>query len=399
MKSQFFYEALDESGRKIRGVFVGNVDEFYFFIKNNNLFLLDYKIKNNKKNNVKFSNKDYMFFLEELYYLISSGMSLDKAIYNLINSSSTETQKIFYENILKFLKEGNKLSVSIKQAAEKIGFKIDSLSLLLIETNEVIGNLSLGLKKAKEHLDFKMKIFDEIKQALSYPIFLIFISVFLIFFVFIFIIPKFSDIFTPEEFSKLPILSKLILELGIYIDNNLEKFLGFFFAFILFLFLFRKKILSFFYYIVLKFNFLSKLILYLQLSYFFEAFAIILEGGLDIQKALLQSKRVVFYKDLDNLIFRVYENLKRGKKISESLYGTDLIDKSVISLIAAGEESGNLPEVFKSVSNKYLNEFRKDVKKILSLLEPFIVILMGGFIAFIVIAIMMAVMSVSDIGM
>ena len=397
MKKIINYEAIDVNGQKISGVFTGSLEEFEEYIKLYKLFLISFKEKELKLKNTKFTIKDYIYFIEEMYYLISSGMSIDRALLNLIRNATKESQKNFYEDILKLLKEGNQLSVAIQKAGENNKINIDELSILLIETNESVANLPLGLKKAKEHLEFKESIFSEIKQAMSYPIFLIGMSILLVFFVFIFIVPKFAEIFTPDEFDKLPILSKMILETGLYVNNNLYFILLSITAGIAFIFLFRKQIMKEIKPLILKIPIFKKLVVNLQLSYFFGAFSLMLEGGFDVKRALFQSSKILTYEPLKALVLRTYEELKKGHKISESFSGSDLIDSNSISLIAAGENSAKLPEIFNSLSKRYFNEFRNIVKSLLSLLEPAVIILMGAIVAVIVVSIMMAVMSISDI--
>jgi len=391
------YEAIDNHGVKIKGIFQGNEEEFFNFLKKSGLFLLNYEEKEVKLNKSKFTTKDYILFIEEVYYLISSGMPIDKALKNLINNANKESQKEFYEKILEYLKEGNQLSLSIKKAAEDINADLDDLSILLIETNESVGNLSLGLKKAHEHLLFKDNIFSEIKQAMAYPIFLIIMSILLVFFVFIFIVPKFAEIFTPEEFKKLPLLSKYILQTGMYVNNNLYQILLVLLILILLIIFNRKQFTSYVIKFLLFFKRFKDLMISLQLSYFFGAFALMLEGGIDVKRALKLSSKIITYEELKNLINKSYEEIKRGLKISDSFLGSEIIDNNTVSLIAAGENSANLPEVFDSLSKRYLKEFQDKTKSLLSLLEPAVIILMGGVIAIIVISIMLAVMSISDI--
>ncbi len=397
MKKIYIYEAVSEDGQKISGVFNGDLESFKRYIREHKLFLISYKEKDIKLKTSKFTVKDYIYFIEELYYLINSGMSVDKALINLIKNAVKESQKNFFEDILKSLKEGNQLSKSIVLAAKSNNITLDELSVLLIETNETVGNLPLGLKKAQEHLEFKESIFSEIKQAMSYPLFLISMSVILVFFVFIFIVPKFAEIFTPEEFEKLPLLSKTILEIGLYVDNNLYQVLGIFVTFVLVSVLFRKQLFEMLKPYLLQIPLFKELVIKLQLSYFFGAFSLMLEGGFDMKKALYQSSKIITYDKLKSLILKVYDDIKRGEKISESLMGSDLIDSNTISLIAAGENSAKLDEIFNSLSKRYLNEFKKSTASLLSMLEPAVIILMGGVIAVIVISIMLAVMSISDI--
>ena len=397
MKEEIIFEALDEHGVKIKSVFYGNINDFEKYVKHKKYFVLFFNKKTKKLKNTKFTLQSYLNFLEEIYFLINSGISLDKSVKQLIENANTKAEKEFLEKVYKYISEGNQFSEALLKSFKDINYNVDNLSILLIKTNESVGQLAFGIQKAFEHLKFTQSIISEIKQAMVYPIFLIIMSILLVFFVFIFIVPKFAQIFTPEEFQKLPFLSKNILEIGLYVNAHLYYILITILIISIILYIKRKELIKDIVEFFGKFKLFRPLILNLELSYFFESMSLMLKGGLDVKKALHLSSSVIHYNNLKLLINKVQEEIKEGKKLSESFMGSDLLDSNIISLIAAAESSASLDKVFHSISTRYLEDFKSYTKKILSLLEPFIIVLMGGIIAIIVISIMMAVMSISDV--
>ena len=398
MSLKIYYEVIDSHGVKMKGEYVGEYNAFIKFIKNNGYFLISYNEKKISNKKQKFKNKDYIYFLEEIYYLVSSGMSIDRALKNLINSSSFDIQKKFYNSIYDHLKGGETFSHSIEKAAEDINFDVDELSILLINTNETVGDIAQGLKISHDHIAFKESINNEIKQALGYPIFLIIMSVLMVFFVFIFIVPRFASIFTPAEFNKLPFLSKTILETGLFVNQNLGYIMiSLLIAALLSIFYYKKMLKIILNNVLIKLKKFKNMLVNLQLSYFFGAMSLMQAGGIDIKRALKESSKIVTFKPLKDLINKSYELLKRGEKLSESLKGSELIEMNTISLISAAENSSNLVEVFDSISKRYIDMFEKDVKSFLALLEPVVIVFMGGVIAVIVVSIMLAIMSINNI--
>ena len=89
--------------------------------------------------------------------------------------------------------------------------------------------------------------------------------------------------------------------------------------------------------------------------------------------------------------------IKRGQKLSDVFAVSSIIPASDIALLNVGESSASLDKVFKSLSNRHSDAFSSNVKKLLSVLEPAVIVGLGVFIAVIVVAIMMAVMSMTDI--
>jgi len=397
LNNSFEYYAIDTHGEKIVSYFTGTKEEFYSFIQEQKLFLLSVKEKEKKLKSGKFNLKDLIFFIEELSYLVSSGMNLDKALKLISNNSEKEIEKKFILDTLKYLKEGNQLSNAMELSSNKHKVYIDNLTILLIRTNESIGKIEVGLIQAKEHLEFNEKISKSIKQAMGYPIFLIIMSITMIFFVFFFIVPKFSTIFTPSEFQKLPFLSKNILEIGMYVNTHIQEIFFLLGIVIILFFIFKQSFLDFIKYIFFKLPMFRKLQLNLQLSYFFSSLNLMLDGGIDLKTALVKSREIISYEPLKNLIDKTIEGLKRGAKISDIFYGSSLIPPSTISLISSGENSASLNQVFSSLSERFIGKFQDDVKKYISILEPVVIVFMGGVIAFIVVAIMLAVMSITDV--
>jgi len=397
LSNSFEYHAIDSHGEKIVSYFVGTKDDFNKYIKKNNLFLLLVKDKKKKLKQGKFLSKDFIYFIEELSYLVSSGMRIDSALKLISTNSEKQIEIDFILSTLKLLQEGNQLSSSMEEAAEEHNVTIDNLTILLIKTNESIGKTEEGLTKAKAHLEFNENIAKSIKQAMGYPIFLITMSVTMVFFVFLFIVPKFSTIFTPEEFAQLPFLSKTVLEIGLYVDQNIDIISIVLLSAATMFVLFKDKVVIFLKMILMKLPFFKNLQINLQLSYFFSSLHLMLEGGIDLKKALVKSSEIITYPVLKKLIENVLEGINRGTKMSDIFYSSNLIPSNATSLIAAGESSSSLNQVFYSLSTRFIDKFQDDVKKYISILEPAVIVLMGGVIAVIVVAIMLAVMSITDI--
>jgi type II secretory pathway component PulF len=397
MQESIKYQAYGSQGQKVASTFQGSFDEFKQYLKKRKLVLIEYKILNEELKEGTFKAKDFIYFIEELLYLTVSGMGIDKSLLNISKNATFKVQKNFYDSILHSLKEGNQFSFALKTAAQKYKIDVDELSLVLLETNESVGNLSLGLKKVKEHLEFKEKIASEIKQALSYPLFLIVMSISMIFFVFLIIVPKFSTIFTPEEYQNLPFVSKLVLDTGLFVDSNIAIIMTVLAALLFCAYLFYAQVKLFIYNTLMQIKIFKDLNLKLQLSYFFASLSLMLEGGLDLKKALTQSKKIITYSPLKALIDNAIIELKQGIHLSESFRNSSLIDANTVSLINAGENSGDVTHIFSSLSSRFSSEFNKSVKAFLSILEPLVIVFMGMVIAVIIISIMLAVMSITDI--
>ena len=397
METLFEYEAIVSSGESIKGLFKGNETDFEKMLSQKKLMLISVKRTEEKLDKRKFTSDDFLAFIEELYYLTNSGMAIDQSLKMLTKTVQKESQLNILKSTLTELKGGSQLSVALKKALEKEKIKIDSLSISFISTAEEVGELSNGLFQLFEHLSFQKKIKSDVKQALAYPMFLVGMSVVVAFLIFFLIIPRFSTIFSPEEFEQLPSISYGVLSLGTYLNAHMGEFfviLGVFVSLVVFIF---KKIEIPWLTIMHKTPKLSVVIVDLQLTIVYNALSTMLIGGLELDKALKQMQKIQLLPELQDLLKNTLFELKRGQKLSAIFGISKIIPPSDIALLHVGESSATLDKVFKSLAKRHSDAFSANVKRFLSILEPAVIVGLGVFIAVIVIAIMMAVMSMTDI--
>ncbi len=394
---KIIYEASDSSGNIIKRTFVGTREEFERFIHQNNFYVYSIKEEEIKIKKGDFKDSDLKNFFEEFLYLIESGMPLDKALKNLYTISTKAEIKYFIEKILVNLKNGKLFSTSIKEAFDILNYRVDDLVLSLIVIGEEIGELDKSIKRALEHMEYKSNINRQIKKAIRYPIFLLSMSVLMVFFVFWFVVPKFASMFTEDEFAQLPWLSYYILSLGKVVDNNIVIILISFVSIIFLSWFFVKKYKHILLKLLYHIKFFNRLFFTIELSYIFRSLSIMLDGGMKIEEALSRLIPLIKHKELFGLFSVAKDEIRRGGKLSRIFFESEVISPNISSLISVGENSANLNSIFNSLAKKLGDEFQDSVNKILSFLEPVIIIVVGIFIAIIVISIMLAVVSLTDL--
>jgi type II secretory pathway component PulF len=397
MSSLFEYDAILSNGETIKGSFEGSKDEFEKMVSLKKITVVGVKEKKKKLNSKKFDADDFLALVEELYYLINSGMQIDQAVKMLIKTASKSAQERILKMILSELNNGIMLSIALKNALEKEGVSVDELSISFIATSEEVGELSDGLLQLFNYLSFIKKIRTDIRQAMAYPIFLMIMSVVVAMLIFFLIIPKFSTIFSPEEFEMLPSLSYAVLSSGKYLNAHMGEFFTVFGVIIGVIVLAIKHYGIPWNKILYKIPKISYLIVDIQLSIVYGALSTMLTGGLELDRALKQMQKISLIDELQDLLKNALYELKRGQKLSTVFSMSQLIPPSDIALLHVGESSASLDKVFQSLSVRHSDAFTSQVKKVLTILEPAVIVLLGIFFAVIVVAIMMAVMSMTDI--
>ncbi len=397
--NMYVYEGITENGEKIKGKFFGTKEDLLKEVQKQKIVITNIKEDTKKLKKGKYTNEDFSSNIEELSYLLSSGVQLDKAVSLIIKNSRKKAVIEFWEDVLRKLKEGKSFSTALKETGEEKNFPIPTFYINIISVGEEVGDLKGALKTLLEDLEFKGSLIKEIKSALAYPSFLLVVSILTIFFVSGFILPKFSNIFSPDEIEKLPAISKFTLSFGKTLNQNLDIIVfGFIFFIIGAVFLFSSKEVQIrLKNLVYKIPYLKNIILKVELSYVLSSLGTMLNGGVEISKAIKLSSRVTNHNTLKAILEETYTELKKGHKMSQIWRKYDIIPEDVISLTIVGENSAKLGEIFEKLGKKYMENFKNEVGRLLVFLEPAIIVVLGLFIAFIVVAIMLAVVSVSDI--
>ena len=391
------YESSDAMGNIVKRVFIGESDEFQRHIKRNNLYIYSIKEEDIRIEKGKFKHKDFRDFLEEFLYLIQSGMPIDQALKSLYKVTGKAETKFFIDRALAGIKDGTPFSESLEKAFVEVNYEADSMVKSLIAIGEEIGELDLSIERALEHMKYQEDVRSQISQAIRYPTFLFGMSIMMVFFVFWFVVPKFSAMFTPEEFERLPSLSYAVLSIGKTLDGNMGIVFIAFISLIGLIWISVKKNKKFWFSMIAKIGFFNRLMLTIELSYIFRSLGVMLEGGLKIDRALARVIPLVNHYELKNLFTIARDEIRKGEKLSRIFFDSDVIAPNVASLISVGENSASLEKIFISVGDKLGKEFNMEVKKILSFLEPLIIIFVGVLIAVIVVSIMLAVVSLTDL--
>ena len=391
------YEAIIGDSQTTTGVFKGTQEQFEEMLSSKRMVVTKVKVKKEKLDTSKYSFDDFLGFVEELYYLSNSGMSIDQSLKILLKTTNKESTRRVLASVLTGLKSGEQLSIALKKALEKENVVVDALSISFLSTAEAIGDISSGLLQLFEYLSFQKKVRSDVKQALSYPLFLIGMSIVVSLLIFFLIIPKFATIFAADEFDKLPGISYYVLSLGVFLDQHISEFLiGFFVLGAGAVFLLKTLTIPWvevFYRVPL----LSAVIIDLQLSIVYRAMSTMLQGGLELDRVLRQMQKLSLLPELRNLLQNTLSELKKGQKLSDMFAISKIIPMSDIALLSVGENSATLDKVLHSLSVRHSEKFNFNVKKYLSILEPAIIVLLGIFISVIVVSIMMAVMSITEL--
>jgi len=399
MLIEFAYSCLDASGNESRGI-VSAADraQAINMLKARGLTVTEIAERQAKTGSRiilrrNFNDEDVYNVAREMSTLLRSGMRIDKAFELLIAATVKESLKEVLAAVLTDVKAGKGIAQSFENAG-----RFNPLFVSMIRVSEEVGELQAAFENIARYLKFQIQFRAEIRNAMTYPVFLALASVVTFFVIFHFIVPRFFSIFGSDQ-SALPLPAKILYTLSGWL--NLYA-LGAF-ALVVFLVVVARKLYPDKVRLPDVYNYLAyvpgfrTLILNLELSRFSYSMYAVLQSGVEFIKALKLSSSLIQNQNYRAPIAALVGQIKEGRKIADVFAQLHFLPAIVPNMLKVGEESGNLKEMFFELYSIFDERFKNGIKRALVLVEPVIIILMGLIVGFIVITLILTVMSVSSI--
>ena len=396
--STFNYTALDNLGKKKKGVLSAQSErEARKFIKDLNLTPITVNQSEGTRGiKSKVKNKDIVIMTRQIATLLEANTSIIDAL--KITADQINNKDLI--TILYSLREDVIQGKRLGQSMMKYPGVFDNTYSSLVTAGDSSGNLDTIFNKLADYLEESASIRQKVISALTYPFILIGFSIIVIVSLLVFVLPQVINQFIKAG-AELPLITKLLLGLS----NNIFIILFIILAIYIGLALLYKRFISeennhisahkqF-----LKIPLIGNFILTSEIERFSSTMALIMESGTNLDTALDESAKVFNNKYLNSLIIEAKNDVIEGKDFIYSLKQTNIFPDIFIQLISSGYKSGNLIKMFHKSSSFLKNEIETKRSIFLSLLEPLVIIFMGGFIMLIVLAILIPIMQMNTLSL
>jgi general secretion pathway protein F len=394
----YSYTALDISGIKKKGVLSAQSErDARKLIKGLNLTPMTVQeTKGNLSNLSKVKNKDIVIMTRQLATLLEANTSIMEALKITADQSSNKNLVHILYNLREDIIQGKRLGLSMQKYP---GVFSDTYTSL-VSAGDSSGNLDTIFDKLADYLEESASIKQKVLSALTYPIILIGFSVIVIICLLAFVLPQVIGQFIKAG-AELPFLTKALLALS----NNIVLitiiliiiFFGFSYLYKQYIKDPQKHIYAHKKLIALPL--VGNFILTSEIERFSSTMALLLESGTNLDVALEESSKIFSNKYLSQLILNAKSDVMEGKDFVYTLKQTNIFPDIFIQLISSGYKSGNLIKMFQKVSHFLKNEIESKRAIFLSLLEPLVIIFMGGFIMLIVLAILVPIMQMNTLSL
>lgn len=332
----------------------------------------------------------------ELSMYIRSGISIVGAL-KIIQNQYMHKKKIylFLKTVSTYLDEGKNFYSALDEQKIVILPEFFTQSIRVSESSGILDEVLLELSRFLKEQD---RISKEIKSAFAYPSFMILISLFMVGFMLAFVVPQITGIFEGMG-QELPAATRFVIALGDFFNNNFTA-IGILFVLLFgahsFMMNYSAKYKYAIHSLVLKLPLFGKVALKSELARFAYVGSLLVRSGVPFVQTINLSANILNNSVLKSVFLEASKKVVEGKRLSLALNESSYkLDQSFLQAIAVGEETSQIEPVLINISELYFEDNRDKISIILSLLEPMLMLFVGGTIGFIVAAMLLPIFSMS----
>jgi type II secretion system protein F len=338
--------------------------------------------------------KGLLTFTQELSILISAGLPIDRSLQILGSLTENPRLKGVVQDVLSRIQGGNSL-------AEALGNHpriFSKLYVNMVKAGESGGFLEVILSRLSKYLQTSKEIRDYLVSVMIYPLILTAVSGLSVLILVTFVIPRFAKIFS-DMGQAIPLPTQMMLSLSQAVRDYWWVGAGVVALAYLALRTYKQEEERKFRWDRFKLSWIAvgNLIKKVEVARFARTLATLLQSGVPILPALTLVKEISQNLAISRAISQIHDRLREGKAIAKTLEETRVFPPLAMHMIGVGEETGRLDEMLNKVAETYEENVQTTVKRLVSLLEPLLILAMGGVVGFIVISMLLAIFSINDI--
>jgi type IV pilus assembly protein PilC len=338
--------------------------------------------------------KDVMHFTKQLAVMVKAGINIRDAVGSI--AEQVKTQR--FRKILLQIKEEVEAGVPFSEALAKHPKVFNSLYINMVRASEISGTFAYMLERVAKSLAQQVETRNQVRGAMIYPCVLLVMSITAVVFLLTFVLPRFLKIFAGKE-HLLPTPTKMVLAMSNFMQHQWFVPVGLVLAALLGVLMLGKTesgryLLDRF---KLRVPILQRMFRAVCISRSLQTMGELIRAGVPMLETLEITGEVsgnVLYRDM---WLDVRNSVKGGDKIAKPLAKSNRLPRSVVQMIAAGEDSGNLGEMLEDVADFYAKELKETIKSVTSLIEPLMIVIMGVVVGFIAMSIIFPVFKMSSL--
>lgn len=386
----FIYTATDVQGNTVKNAKMSaeDVNDFLEKIHEKGLFCSSYKEASSKSNNTlhKFTTKELANNCRQLSAMLTSGLTLVKALDILYKEQEKNAQKQIFREIYEEVQKGQAFSEALKMQQGAF----PNFMISMVQAGEASGSLDVVAKRLEDNYAKEAKLNNKIKSAMMYPIILAVLCVVIVIALFTFIMPTFKDLLTEEDMHG---LTGALFAFSDSITGYWYIYVGVILG-LIFIIKYTLKIPS----VHFKFDKLKckgpgfgKLVVKVYTGKFARTMANLYSSGIPMVDCIERSAAILNNDYISKAFETVVDEVKQGEQLSVSIQRTGIFESMFCSIIYVGEESGALDTILTKSADFYEDESDSAIQRLVGMIEPIMIIFMGVCIGFVIAGILPAI--------
>jgi general secretion pathway protein F len=338
--------------------------------------------------------QDISIMTRQMATLVGAGLPIVEALTALID----QTENVRLTKVITQVRESVNEGSSLADAMSRFPKVFSDLYANMIRAGESSGALDIVLKRLADFMENQVMLRNKVLSTLSYPIILVLVGIGILSFLLISVVPKVIRIFDELE-QALPIPTVILIAVTDFLRDYwwvcAVVIVGGMLA--LRQYAATEKGHQMYDRMVLKLPLTGRLLRIIVTTRFARTLAILLNSGIPLLESMDIAKAVVNNTIISGAIESAKDGIREGESIAEPLRRSKVFPSMVNHMIAVGEKTGELEQMLFKISEAYENEVEMTISRMTSLLGPIVILLLGGIVLFIVLAILLPMFEMNQI--
>lgn len=397
---KYSYVAFDADGKKIKGVVdAENESGAIYHIRNQDLspvsvspykekaeHFWEIEIMEPDVHNLKIKKKDLMQFADKMSIMLRAGVTLSMAMDVIVNSEKNRRYKKIYRAILTDLYGGASLADSMRSFDA-----FPDVMVNMVTSGEQTGKLDWAFSKISELYEKELSLSGKLSSAFTYPIFLIVLMIAMFVVMTVVVLPKFAGMY--DTFGgELPAITQFMMGLSDFMIRwgwllliITALIVGAVFLMMKHSPKFKDSLSAF----VLKIPVYGRLTMVSNTCSFSQISSALLQAGVEVVDSIRIAASVIKNDHIASAVKGAMDDVEQGSKLYTALQKLNIFEPLFVSMIQIGEEASMLPDTFQKMADLYEAESSEATRKLTSILEPALTMIIGIVIAIMVVAIIL----------
>lgn len=394
----FKYIALDQAGKRIKGVCeADSVQQARQQLRQKGLFPEEITAatagKRTGKRGPRLKTAELSIITRQLATLISAGIPLDEALQGVASQQEKQSMRAIVLGVRAQVLEGQSLAVALAVFPRAF----PHLFRVTIAAGEQSGQLGEILNRLADYVEQQQQMRRSISQALIYPIMMLVVSLGVMVFLLSDVVPRIVSVFTDNQ-QALPGATVFLLAISGFVRHQgVWLLLGVVVLGLLFrTWLKSDKNRARWHKTLLRLPVFGPIMLTINAARFARTLGILSRAGVPMLNAMQAAAELISPLPMRYAVIEATSKVREGQPIHRSLEKTGYFSPLFIHLLASGEASGNLEDLLQRVAEQQDSDVESKLKTMLTLFEPLIILIMGGMVLFIVLAVLLPIFNMDQ---